>query len=128
MDSLLKLSLIGAGGFIGAVLRFLVSSWAQGRAGLLAFPFGTLTVNMIGCLLIGFLSALVEIKAMFSPEIRSFLLIGFLGAFTTFSTFGNETLNLIRASRTDLALLNAGGQVVLGVFLVWLGRLLASLL
>ncbi|WP_446011896.1 fluoride efflux transporter CrcB [Candidatus Electrothrix sp.] len=128
MDSLLKLSLIGTGGFIGAVLRFLVSSWTQGRAGLLIFPLGTLTVNMIGCLLIGFLSALVEIKALLSPETRSFLLIGLLGAFTTFSTFGNETFNLIRESRLELALLNTGGQVVLGVFLVWLGRLLASLL
>ncbi|MCI5163917.1 MAG: fluoride efflux transporter CrcB [Candidatus Electrothrix sp. AX5] len=125
---MLKLSLIGAGGFTGAVLRFLVSSWVQGRAGSLAFPFGTLTVNMIGCLLIGFLSALVEIKAMFSPETRSFILIGLLGAFTTFSTFGNETLNLIRASRIELALLNAGGQVLVGVFLVWLGRILAGLL
>ncbi len=128
MDSLLKISLIGAGGFTGAVLRFLVSSWVQGRAGSLAFPFGTLTVNMIGCLLIGFLSALVEIKAMFSPETRSFFLIGLLGAFTTFSTFGNETLQLIRESRIELALLNAGGQVLVGVFLVWLGRILAGLL
>ena len=128
MDSLLRLSLIGAGGFTGAVLRFLVSSWVQGRSGSMMFPFGTLAVNMIGCLLIGFLSALVEIKAMFSPETRSFILIGLLGAFTTFSTFGNETLNLIRASRIELALLNAGGQVLVGVFLVWLGRILAGLL
>ena len=128
MDSLLKLSLIGAGGFTGAVLRFLVSSWVQGRSGSLVFPFGTLAVNMIGCLLIGFLSALVEIKSMFSPETRSFILIGLLGAFTTFSTFGNETLHLIRASRIELALLNAGGQVLAGVFLVWLGRILAGLL
>ena len=83
---------------------------------------------MIGCLLIGFLSALIEIRSMFSPEIRSFVLIGLLGAFTTFSTFGNETLNLIRESRIELALLNAGGQVLLGVFLVWAGRMLGELL
>ncbi|CAK8714359.1 fluoride efflux transporter CrcB [Candidatus Electrothrix laxa] len=128
MDSLLRLSFIGAGGFTGAVLRFLVSSWVQGRSGSLVFPLGTLTVNMIGCLLIGFLSTLIEIKAMFSPETRSFILIGLLGAFTTFSTFGNETLNLIRESRIELALLNAGGQVFIGVFLVWLGRFFAGLL
>ena len=85
-------------------------------------------ITLIGCLLIGFLSALVEIKAMFSPETRSFVLIGLLGAFTTFSTFGNETLHLIRESRMELALLNAGGQVVLGVLLVWLGRIFASML
>ncbi|WPD24894.1 MAG: fluoride efflux transporter CrcB [Candidatus Electrothrix aestuarii] len=128
MESLLKLSLIGAGGFTGAVLRFLVSSWVQGRSGSIIFPFGTLSVNMLGCLLIGFLTALVEMKSMFSPETRSFLLIGLLGAFTTFSTFGNETLNLIRESRMELALLNAGGQIIFGVFLVWVGRLLAGLL
>ena len=128
MDSLLRLSLIGAGGFTGAVLRFLVSSWVQERSGSIVFPFGTLAVNMIGCLLIGFLSALVEIRAMFSPETRSFILIGLLGAFTTFSTFGNETLHLIRESRIELALLNAGGQVLVGVFLVWLGRVFAGLL
>lgn len=128
MDSLFKLSLIGAGGFIGAVLRFLVSSWAQGCTGSLIFPFGTLTVNMIGCLLIGFLSAVVELKIMLSAETRGFIFIGFLGAFTTFSTFGNETLSLIRANRIELALLNAGGQVILGVFLVWLGRIVAGLL
>lgn len=128
MDALLRLSLIGAGGFTGAVLRFWVSSWVQGRSGSIVFPFGTLTVNMVGCLLIGFLSALVDMKSIFSPETRSFLLIGLLGAFTTFSTFGNETLNLIRESRVELALLNAGGQVLLGVFLVWLGRMLAGLL
>ena len=127
MESLLKLSLIGAGGCTGAVLRFWVSSWVQGWSGSIVFPFGTLTVNMLGCLLIGFLSTLVEIKSMFSPETRSFLLIGFLGAFTTFSTFGNETLNLIRESRIESALLNAGGQVFLGVFLVWAGRVLAGL-
>ena len=128
MDALLRLSLIGAGGFTGAVLRFWVSSWVQGRSGSIVFPFGTLTVNMVGCLLIGFLSALVDMKSIFSPEMRSFLLIGLLGAFTTFSTFGNETLNLIRENRVELALLNAGGQVLLGVFLVWLGRMLADLL
>jgi CrcB protein len=128
MDSLLRLALIGAGGFTGAVLRFLVSSWVQGRAGSPVFPLGTLSVNMIGCLLIGFLSALVEMKSMFSPETRSFVLIGLLGAFTTFSTFSNETLNLIRESRIELALLNAGGQVLLGVFLVWAGRILSGLL
>ena len=128
MDSLLRLLLIGAGGFTGAVLRFLVSSWVQNRSGSVVFPFGTLSVNMIGCLLIGFLSALIEIRSMFSPETRSFVLIGLLGAFTTFSTFAHETLNLIRESRIELALLNAGGQVLLGVFLVWAGRMLGELL
>jgi CrcB protein len=126
MDTLIKLSIIGAGGFTGAVLRYLVSSWAQDRSGSITFPFGTLAVNMIGCLLIGFLTYLVETRSMFSMETRSFMLIGLLGAFTTFSTFGNETLGLIRDSRIDLAVLNAGSQVVIGIGMVWLGRIIAS--
>uniref|UniRef100_UPI004056BFE0 fluoride efflux transporter CrcB n=1 Tax=Candidatus Electronema sp. TaxID=2698783 RepID=UPI004056BFE0 len=124
---LLRLALIGAGGFAGAVLRFLVSSWAQTRSGSIVFPFGTLSVNLLGCLLIGLLSALAENRSMFSAETRSFWIIGGLGAFTTFSTFGNETLNLLRAGRLELALLNVGLQVLLGVVLVWLGRILAGL-
>ena len=126
MDTLIKLTIIGAGGFTGAVLRYLISSWAQARSGSIIFPFGTLAVNMIGCLLIGLLTYLVETRSMFSMETRSFMLIGLLGAFTTFSTFGNETLGLIRDSRVDLAVLNAGSQVVIGVAMVWLGRIIAS--
>lgn len=128
MDTLLKLSIIGAGGFIGAVLRFLISSWVQTRSGSIVFPFGTLAVNMIGCLLIGLLTYLVETRSFFSMETRSFILIGLLGAFTTFSTFGIETLGLIRDNRIDLAALNAGSQVVVGVALVWLGRIFASVI
>ena len=128
MDTLFKLSIIGAGGFIGAVLRFLISSCVQTRSGSIVFPFGTLAVNMIGCLLIGFLTYLVETRSFFSMETRSFILIGLLGAFTTFSTFGNETLGLIRDNRIDLAALNAGSQVVVGVGLVWLGRIIAAII
>jgi CrcB protein len=128
MDTIIKLSIIGAGGFTGAVLRFVVSSWVQTRSGSIVFPFGTLAVNMIGCLLIGFLTFLVETRSMFSMETRSFILIGLLGAFTTFSTFGNETLGLIRDSRLDLAIFNAGFQVVVGVAMVWLGRIIAAAL
>jgi CrcB protein len=128
MDTLIRLSIIGAGGFTGAVLRFLVSSWVQNRSGSIVFPFGTMAVNMIGCFVIGLLTWLVESRAMFSMETRSFVLIGLLGAFTTFSTFGNETLGLIRDSRLDLAMANAGLQVVVGVALVWAGRIVASLI
>lgn len=126
-ETLLRLALVGTGGFAGAVLRFLVSSWVQTRSGSVVYPFGTLSVNMSGCLLIGLLSALAENRSMFSVETRSFLLIGVLGGFTTFSAFGNETLNLLRAGRLELALLNVGSQVLLGLALVWLGRVLAGL-
>jgi CrcB protein len=126
METLFRLSIIGAGGFVGAVLRFVVSSWVQNRSGSIVFPFGTMSVNMIGCLVIGFLTCLVETRSLFSMETRSFILIGLLGAFTTFSTFGNETLGLIRDNRIDLAALNAGSQVIIGVAMVWLGRIIAS--
>ncbi len=128
MERLLQLFIVGAGGFVGAVLRFLVSSWVQSRSGSIIFPFGTMSVNMIGCLVIGFLTYLVETRSLLSMETRSFVLIGLLGAFTTFSTFGNETLGLIRDSRLDLAAFNACFQVVVGVGMVWLGRILASTL
>ena len=126
MESIVRLGIIGAGGFVGAVLRYLVSGWVQYRSGSLIFPFGTMSVNMIGCLVIGFMTYLVESRSMFSPELRSFVLIGLLGAFTTFSTFGNETLGLIRDNRIDLAVLNGGFQVFVGVGMVWLGRILAA--
>jgi CrcB protein len=128
MDTAIRLFIIGAGGFTGAILRFVVSSWVQNRSGSIVFPFGTMAVNMIGCLVIGLLTYLVETRSMFSMETRSFVLIGLLGAFTTFSTFGNETLGLIRDSRLDLAVFNAGSQVVVGVALVWVGRILASII
>ena len=128
METFFRLAIIGAGGFVGAVLRYLVSGWVQYRSGSIFFPFGTMAVNMIGCLVIGFLTYLVEARSMFTPEVRSFVLVGLLGAFTTFSTFGNETLALIRDSRLDLAAVNAGLQVSAGVCLVWIGRILAAAL
>ncbi len=126
-ESLLRLALIGAGGAAGAVLRFLVSSWVQARSGSIVDPFGTLSVNLSGCLLIGLLSGLADNRSMLTAEARSFFIIGGLGAFTTFSTFGQETFNLLRAGRLDLALLNIAAQVVFGLMLVWLGRVLAGL-
>lgn len=128
MESVFKLCIIGAGGFVGAVLRYLVSSWVQYRSGSVVFPFGTMFVNLAGCFIIGLLSFLVENRSMFSPEARGFLLIGLLGAFTTFSTFGNETLGLLRDNRLDLAVANVGIQVSIGVTMVWLGRVSAALI
>jgi CrcB protein len=125
--SVLNLLLIGGGGFAGSVLRFLISSWVQHCSGSIIYPFGTLAVNLIGCLLIGFLSALADNRSLLSTEARGFLIIGVLGGFTTFSSFGNETLNLIRSGRVELAALNAGAQVLLGVVLVWMGRIMAGL-
>ncbi len=108
------------------MLRYLISGWVQDRSGSILFPFGTAAVNLIGCFVIGLLTFLVETRSYFSVETRAFLLIGLLGSFTTFSTFGSETLVLIRSGRMDMAALYAGGQVVLGVIMVWFGRLVAA--
>ncbi len=123
---MLTVLVIGLGGFLGAVLRYTVSGWMQRWSQELNFPHGTLIVNLIGCLLIGLLSQLVETKNLFNPEMRMFLFIGLLGAFTTFSTFGAETLNMISSNRIFSALLNIGMHLVFGLGFVWFGRLLAG--
>ena len=122
---MMKLLLIGSGGFIGSVLRYLVSGSVQTASQSIAFPYGTLAVNVIGCLFIGFLSELAESRALLSPDTRSFLVIGILGGFTTFSAFGNETMHLLRDGETALALANIGAQVLLSLGAVWLGYTLA---
>ena len=94
---------VGLGGSIGAVLRYVISGQAQLLSGSDVFPYGTLAVNLIGCLLIGMLSYLVEARGLFSPEIRLMVFIGVLGAFTTYSTFANESVNLLRDGRFLMA-------------------------
>ncbi len=120
-----KLLLIGAGGFIGSVLRYVVSGLVQTMSQSIAFPYGTLAVNILGCLSIGFISELADSRALISGDTRVFLIVGILGGFTTFSAFGNETMNLIRDGETALALMNVGAQVLLGLGAVWLGYTLA---
>ncbi len=116
-----KLLVIGLGGFLGAIARYGASGWVQARAGA-DFPAGTLAVNAIGCLLLGVLMTLVETRQVFGPETRNFLAIGILGSFTTFSTFGYETLELARVGAFRLAGLNIAGNVALGLTAVWIGR------
>ncbi len=114
-----KLLLIGAGGFCGAVLRYLLSGWAHRVYGGV-LPVGTLLVNLVGCFALGVLMTLVERQAL-SPEVRLALGVGLLGALTTFSTFGYETVELVRRGALAPALGNVAGNVVLGVAAVWAG-------
>lgn len=123
-----KLLLIGAGGFIGSVLRYVVSGFAQSLSQSIAFPYGTLAVNILGCFCIGFLSELLDARALIDPGTRAFLVVGILGGFTTFSAFGIETMNLIREGEAALAVMNVSAQVFLGLGAVWLGYSLASVI
>ena len=113
---------VALGGALGSVSRYLLGSWAQTISRSIDFPYGTLTVNLIGCFVIGFLSQLAETRGAFTSESRLLIFIGVLGGFTTFSSFGNDTINLLRDGDTINALVNVGANVILGLFLVWLGR------
>ena len=123
---MVKLLLIGVGGFIGAVLRYLVSGFVQTLSQDVTFPFGTLAVNILGCFCIGFLSELFSARTFIGVDTQTFLLVGILGGFTTFSAFSYDTMNLIRGGDIALALINVGAQLLLGLGAVWLGYTLAS--
>lgn len=116
---MIKLLLIAAGGACGALLRYSLSGVAYRLLGQ-TFPWGTLAVNVLGCLLIGALWAMAE-RAPFPPGISLFLFTGTLGAFTTFSTYGLETLNLLRDGEIGLGLVNIVASNVVGLLAVGLG-------
>lgn len=120
-----KLFLAGIGGFIGSTLRYAATGYVQQLSGSIHFPHGTLAVNIIGCFLIGFLSQLTESHDLFTAESRTFVFIGILGGFTTFSAFGNETMNLWREGQNSFGLANIAAHLVLGLGAVWIGRALA---
>ncbi len=120
-----KILWVGTGGFVGSVLRYLVSGYIQELSGSIDVPYGTFAVNVIGCFAIGFLAELVEMRGVLTAEVRVLLITGALGGFTTFSTFGNETMALLRDGQTNLALLNIGASIVAGLTAVWLGYSLA---
>jgi len=122
MPSLYSVLYVALGGALGSVSRYLVGTWAQTASKSIDFPYGTLTVNLIGCFIIGFLSHLAETRGVFTPETRSLVFIGVLGGFTTFSSFGNDSINLLRDGETFNALANISANVILGLALVWLGR------
>ena len=120
-----KILLVGLGGFMGSILRYLMSGYVQQWMKSVDFPYGTLAVNLIGCLVIGFLSQLAEARGVFMAESRAFVFIGVLGGFTMFSTFSNETMNLLRDGERLLAVVNIAAHLVPGLIAVWLGRVLA---
>jgi CrcB protein len=115
---------IAAGGAIGALLRYWTSVAVHSRLGM-AFPYGTLAVNILGSLLMGFLYIWLIDRMTAGPALRAFLLIGVLGAFTTFSTFSMETLNLMEAGHPGKALANILVSVIVCVAAAGLGVLAA---
>jgi CrcB protein len=120
--------LVGVGGFVGGVLRYGLSTWVHRTLDNPWFPYGTLAVNGLGCLVIGFLAGLAESRAAFTPEARLFIFIGILGGFTTFSSFALETFSLARDTQSFAALANIGLQLFLGLLAVWLGNVIAHAL
>lgn len=116
--------LVGIGGFVGSVLRYLLSGWVHDWTGREDFPVGTLAVNLIGCLTIGLLAELAEARGVFTPEMRALVFIGVLGGFTTYSSFANETINLYRDGENYLARVNVIVHIVCGLGAVWAGRAL----
>ncbi|MCF7808150.1 MAG: fluoride efflux transporter CrcB [Candidatus Marinimicrobia bacterium] len=125
MEQLTTILSVGLGGFLGAVGRYWLSGWAQQFGN--RFPLGTLTVNLIGSFILGLLATLFLEKVIVSQELRLFLLIGVLGAFTTYSTFSLETINLIRSDAWMMAGLNVLANVLGTLIAVWAGLSLAKL-
>ena len=124
--ALINAALVGTGGFIGAIARYGISGLVQRSAALSSFPYGTLAVNMLGCLLIGIAVGLVDSRQVFGPDFKLFAVVGLLGGFTTWSTFGYETLTLLRDAEYLRATANVAIHVMLGLVLVWTGYALAS--
>jgi CrcB protein len=119
-----KLFLIGFGSAVGGILRYLVSTGTYKILGR-SFPYGTLVVNALGSFIIGFLFIiLLERFNEFSDQLRALLIIGFLGGFTTFSSFSIETINLIEGGEIMRGLLNIIISIVLCLSLTWIGVLL----
>lgn len=115
-----EIIIAGLGGFIGTVCRYLLNTVIYRVLDYPLFPYGILTINMLGCFLIGLFAGLMETR-LFSPELKVFVQIGLLGGFTTFSTFGYETFALLRDGQYILSVANVLLQVFFGLLAVWLG-------
>jgi CrcB protein len=114
------LLIIGTGGFLGSISRYLASRYVQNAIST-AFPFGTFIVNITGCFLIGFIYGLSERSSLLNPGWKMFLTVGFCGGFTTFSTFANENLALLRDGNFFYFIIYTGLSIFLGITATFLG-------
>ena len=117
---------VAAGGALGALARYGVATWLAPASQRTTLPWGTIAVNLAGCLAIGALMGFAQAKDGLSEGARTFLMIGILGGFTTFSAFGLETVSLIRAGASTLVAANLLLQVGGGLVAVWIGWSLAT--
>lgn len=122
-----KILLVGLAGLFGTLGRYWLGGIVAQKYGE-TFPWGTLAVNALGCFLAGSVFFLTEERFLVSPTVRSVILIGFLGGFTTFSSYGLQTFTLLREGEVGLALLNVAFSNLLGVVMVWLGYTLVKAL
>jgi len=122
-----KYSELVIGGALGTLARYLLAGAVYGVAGT-DFPYGTLAVNLLGCIILGFLSTIAEEKFFFGSDVKIFLMIGFCGAFTTFSTFIFETNNLIRDGQAMKAFMNVALSLVAGFLMFRIGILIGEII
>jgi len=119
--------IIAVGAVLGALLRYWLGDWTAQRFGT-AFPYGNLIINLTGSFILGLFMALVTDRFLVSPEWRLFIAIGFLGSYTTFSSYAYESLNLIMTGQGTLGLLNLFGSSFLGGLAVLAGILIGRLI
>jgi CrcB protein len=115
-----KILLVGIAGLAGTLARYWLSGWIDGRFGGI-FPMGTLAVNLVGCFAAGFLFHTFSERYLVDPDLRASILVGFLGAFTTFSSYGIQSITLLRDSEFLMAGVNVLASNLAGIGMVWLG-------
>ena len=120
-----RILLLSIAGVFGTLLRYWISGWVAKRYGE-TFPTGTLVVNLLGCFAIGFLFYLLHERLLVDPVIRTAILIGFFGAFTTFSSYGLQMFTLLRDGEAFLASVYFVTSNVLGVMLAWVGYIVSK--
>ncbi|MGC1619076.1 MAG: fluoride efflux transporter CrcB [Candidatus Acidiferrum sp.] len=121
-----KYLIVGIGGFLGAIARFWLGGIVDAKMGT-RFPYGTFVINCTGCFLIGFIVTLMAERTNWNPNWRYLIPIGFIGAYTTFSTFEYETFRAIQGGEVLIAFLNVATSVVVGFLAVWLGVIVGRL-